>query len=76
MTPRQIDELHSIPSGQEYEVVQALKRVGRSYAQLLLDEYEERLAIIAEGREATTNDISSAWESTLKLKFERRREKQ
>ena len=53
------------------EVRQRLRDAGREYAQVLLDEYKERLAIIAEGREAMPEDISSAWESVLNVKFER-----
>lgn len=65
MTPRQLDELHSIPSGHEHTVMQALKSAGREYAEILLDAYEERLAIITEGRNVEPADISAAWSSTL-----------
>ena len=54
-------------SGHEFTVVQALKRAGKEYAAQLLDEYEERLAMICEGREVEVADIIAAWESTLKL---------
>lgn len=61
MTPRQREELQSIPMWQMAEVRQKLRDAGREYAQVLLDEYEERLAIICEGREATPADVSAAW---------------
>lgn len=61
MTPRQREELQSIPMWQMVEVQKKLKTAGRAYAQQLLDEYEERLAIICEGREATPADVSAAW---------------
>lgn len=67
MTPRQLDELHSMPSGHEFTVVQTLKRAGKEYAAQLLDEYEERLAIITEGCEVKPEDITAAWESTLRV---------
>ena len=67
MTPRQLDELHSMPSGHEFTVVQALKKAGKEYAAQLLDEYEERLAMICEGREVEVADIIAAWESTLRV---------
>ena len=67
MTPRQLDELHSMPSGHEFTVVQTLKRAGKEYAAQLMDEYEERLAMICEGREITPADVSAAWASTLHL---------
>ena len=57
-----------MPSGHEHTVVQALKNAGREYAEFLLDDYEERLAIITEGREVQPEDISAAWSSTLKIK--------
>lgn len=31
----------------------------------LVDEYDERVGLIAEGREATVEDMVAAWESTL-----------
>ena len=43
------------------EVRQRLRDAGREYAQVLLDEYEERLAIITEGRTVTPADVSAAW---------------
>lgn len=69
MTPRQLDELRSIPIGQAETVINSLKRAGREYGEDLLDAYEERLAIIAEGREVTPEDISAAWASALNVKF-------
>lgn len=69
MTERQKDELSSIPIGKMLVVQKELRDVGRVRAAQLLDDYEERLAIIAEGREISPEDISSAWESTLKIKF-------
>ena len=71
MTPRQLDELRSIPIGQAETVINRLKRAGREYGEELMDAYEERLAIIAEGRDVQPGDISAAWESALSLKFER-----
>ena len=32
----------------------------------LVDEYDERVGLIAEGREATVEDMVAAWESVLK----------
>ena len=69
MPERQKDELSSIPIGKMLVVQKELRDVGRVRAAQLLDDYEERLAIISEGRAATPEDISSAWESTLKIKF-------
>lgn len=34
-----------------------------------MDAYEERLAIIAEGRDVQPEDISAAWESALNVKL-------
>lgn len=73
MTSQQLDELHTMPGGHEFTVVQALKRAGKEEAARLLDRYEERIAIICEGREATAADISAAWESTLHIQRENRR---
>ena len=69
MTPRQLDELRSIPIGQAETVINRLKRAGREYGEDLMDAYEERLAIITEGRDVQPEDISAAWESALNLKF-------
>lgn len=69
MTPRQLDELRSIPIGQAEIVINSLKRAGREYGEKLMDAYEERLAIITEGREVKPEDITAAWESALNLKF-------
>lgn len=71
MTPRQLDELQSIPIGQMLEIKLRLKRAGTERAEELLADYEERLAIITEGREAKPEDISAAWESALHLGFGR-----
>lgn len=71
MTPQQLDELHTMPGGHEFTVVQALKRAGKEEAARLLDRYEERIAIICEGREATAADISAAWASALNVEFEK-----
>ena len=71
MTPRQLDELRSIPIGQAEIVINRLKRAGREYGEELMDAYEERLAIITEGRDVQPEDISAAWESALNVKLER-----
>lgn len=71
MTPRQLDELQSIPIGQAETVINSLKRAGREYGVELMDAYEERLAIITEGRDVQPEDISAAWESALNVTFER-----
>lgn len=71
MTPRQLDELRSIPIGQAETVISRLKRAGREYGEKLMDAYEERLAIITEGRDVQPEDISAAWESALNLQFEK-----
>lgn len=71
MTPRQLDELRSIPIGQAETVIGRLKRAGREYGEELMNSYEERLAIIAEGRDVQPGDISAAWENVLKVKFEK-----
>ena len=55
----------SIRSSDEYTVKQRLKEAGREHAAVLLDAYEERMGIICEGREATPDDITTAWSSTL-----------
>ena len=67
MTPQQLDELHTMPAGHEFTVVQALKRAGKEEAARLLDRYEERIAIICEGREATATDISATWANVLHI---------
>ena len=67
MTPQQLDELHTIPGGHEFTVAQTLKRAGKEEAARLLDRYEERIAIICEGREATAADISAAWSNVLRI---------
>ena len=67
MTPQQLDELHTMPGGHEFTVVQVLKRAGKEEAARLLDRYEERIAIICEGREATAADISAAWSNVLRI---------
>ena len=69
MTPRQLDELRSISIGQAEIVINRLKRAGREYGENLMDAYEERLAIITEGRDVQPEDISAAWESVLRIKF-------
>lgn len=56
-----------MPSGHEFTVLKALKTAGREQAALLLDKYEERVAIICEGREATAADISAAWSNVLRI---------
>ena len=71
MTERQKDELSSIPIGKMLVVQKELRDVGRVRAAQLLDYYEERLAIIAEGREVTPEDIEAAWESALNVTFEK-----
>lgn len=68
MTPRQLDELRSIPIGQAETVISRLKRAGREYGEELMNAYEERLAIITEGRDVQPEDISAAWASALKCK--------
>lgn len=72
MTPRQRDELMSIRGGDEYTVKQRLKEAGREHAAALLDAYEERMGIICEGCEATPEDITAAWSSTLHCELGRR----
>ena len=67
MTPRQLDELRSIPIGQAEIVINRLKRAGREYGETLLDAYEERLAIITEGRDVQPEDISAAWANVLHI---------
>ena len=67
MTQRQIDELRSIPIGQAEIVINSLKRAGREYGETLLDAYEERLAIITEGRDVQPEDISAAWANVLHI---------
>ena len=69
MTERQKEELSILPIGKMLVVNKELREVGKVRAMQLLDEYEERLAIIAEGREVTPEDVSSAWESVLRIKF-------
>lgn len=69
MTPRQLDELRSIPIGQAETIISRLKRAGSEYGEDLMDAYEERLAIITEGREVQPKDISAAWASVLNVKF-------
>lgn len=67
MTLRQLDELRSIPIGQAEIVINRLKRAGREYGETLLDAYEERLAIITEGRDVQPEDISAAWANVLHI---------
>lgn len=54
------------------EVQRRLKEAGTKYAADLLDQYDERVAIIAEGREVTDEVLTAAWESTLHIQFDRR----
>ena len=67
MTERQKDELSSIPIGKMLVVQKELRDVGRVRAMQLLDEYEERLAIITEGRDVQPEDISAAWANVLHI---------
>ena len=69
MTERQKDELSILPIGKMLVVNKELREVGKVRAMQLLDEYEERLAIITEGRDVQPEDISAAWESVLRIKF-------
>lgn len=65
MTPRQLDELRSIPIGHALTIRKELHAVGEERAAALLERYEERIAIIAEGREPTQEEVSAAWASVL-----------
>ena len=56
-----------MPIGHMLAVKNRLSEVGM-YAEKLLDDYEERLAIICEGREVKPEDISVAWGNVLQLK--------
>lgn len=67
MTERQKDELSSIPIGKMLVVQKELRDVGRVRAAQLLDYYEERLAIITEGRDVQPEDISAAWANVLHI---------
>lgn len=58
-----------LPIGKMLVVNKELREVGKVRAMQLFDEYEERLAIITEGREVQPEDISAAWESVLRIKF-------
>lgn len=66
-------ELSELPSGVEYSIKRMLKSMPAAYRQAKMDEYDERLGIIAEGRKASDEDILEAWESTLHRDFRPRR---
>lgn len=68
MTPRQKEEIESIPIGHMMTIKAKLRAVGPERTEELLSEYEERLAIICEGREATPEDVSAAWAGVLHLR--------
>lgn len=73
MNERQADELSRVPMGLAAEVRRRLNKAGTEYADDLLDQYDERVAIIAEGREVTDEFLTAAWESTLHIQRENRR---
>lgn len=55
------DEWTSVPMRINFDVA---ARDPSEWPQLV-DEYDERVGLIAEGREATVEDMVAAWESTL-----------
>ena len=67
MTERQKGELSILPIGKMLVVNKELREVGKVRAMQLLDEYEERLAIITEGRDVQPEDISAAWANVLHI---------
>lgn len=60
-------ELQLIPIGHMLTVQKTLRDVGRVRAAQLLDAYEERIAMMTEGKEPTPKDISAAWSSVLNM---------
>lgn len=75
MTPRQKEEIESIPMRHMVPILARLREVGKERAADLLNDYEERLAIICEGSEAQPEDISAAWADVLGMKELRQAEK-
>ena len=60
-TARLRDEWTSVPMRINFDVA---ARDPSEWPQLI-DEYDERVGLIAEGREPTVEDMVAAWESTL-----------
>lgn len=60
-------ELEELTIGQVGEIMARYAGMDSQMRELILEEYEERMAIVAEGRERTADDIKKAWESTLHL---------
>lgn len=67
------DELERLPSGAEFEIKRILQSLPADYRNVKIDEYDERIGIIAEGRELSDDDILTAWNSTLHRDFKPRR---
>lgn len=61
--------------GHMLPILARLREVGKGRAADLLNDYEERLAIICEGREAQPEDISAAWADVLGMKELRQKTK-
>ena len=58
------DEWTSVPMRINFDVA---ARDPSEWPQLV-DEYDERVGLITEGRDATVEDMVAAWESTLNIK--------
>ena len=68
-------ELEELTIGQVGEIMARYAGMDSQMRELILEEYEERMAIVAEGRERTADDIKKAWESTLHMRFQPPRER-
>ncbi len=60
-------ELEELTIGQVGEIMARYAGMDSQMRGLILEEYDERMAMVAEGRERTADDIKKAWESTLHL---------
>jgi hypothetical protein len=64
-----VNEWERLPSGAECKINKVLRSLPADYRQTKIEEYDERLGIIAEGREPDDDDIVFAWSSTLHRDF-------
>ncbi|MCI7403941.1 MAG: hypothetical protein MSS85_07635 [Pyramidobacter sp.] len=60
-------ELEELTIGQVGEIMARYSGMDGQMKGLTLEQYDERMAMAAEGRERTADDIKKAWESTLCL---------
>lgn len=72
---RRHDEFLSLTFGQAEIVRRTLKNCGKDLREYYLGAYDERIAIMYEGREPTGEDVAKAWESALHMRFPPPRER-